>query len=460
MSEQKFNQISNQYQSGHREPTVLIRRSNETIQPAYLTNVEQGNGRIVRFTDPADGMQKIKKVMPEALTDDFQEHLAETLGASRTNSGVSADTLPRELLASRFEESPETIQSLGEAAVSNEIVLDNEASHEAADKDKKAAEMRIAAVLGEDDRSANVLAATLRAGGDSPAAIRQVLADTQRGQELRSQVSTVLSRRMEELLTEGGHFHERVQANSPNNLKTPEGKYHYEKKKYRSDEYVVLLAMAKLDGSFDISKERNSYTDYSHDHSSQGQHRQASDELLASFVRENTAAKPEHERRVDPAFLEAQEAIETMFTELLSLVRMNDEQLQEMEYLLQSELLNLDDMDERTNVLVQRVYRMYEVIESSIDAVADVKSRIKDDTIENIRKRHLLESTENTIRSGMNIVSVDFALEGVGVIDRKTQEARYDGNMQAEYRAIVGQTIRQLYETQQRLTQALETARI
>ena len=459
MSERTFNQISEQYRTSH-EPTVLIRRSDGAIQTAYLTAHEDGGGRIVRFTDPADGLEKAKRIMPGNLTDEMQAELADELSASRIDEEASIDTIPRDVLMGQVEKAPEAVESLGEVAVHESVVVDFEPSHETeSGEDVKAAEARIMAIIGEDGQRKSFLAEALRKAGDTPGAIRQALADRQSNPELREQVSSVLARRMSDLLAEGGHFHDRVQRNDPTNLKSPEGNHDYDKAKYRSDEYVVLLALAKLDGSFDITKERNNYPDYPADHGSQGQHRQASDTLLESFMRENTPVADEREPTEDETIMEARKAIDTMLVELRPMVQLNEEQFYYMENLLAG-MPNLDEMDQQTDELVGRLHRMYDIIQETINTLRQIEEGIDENTLEGVARRHVFELAVQNIRSGLDSLSMDFAMGGISMIDRKTQEARYDNNMQLEYRHLVLEIMGRMRETQQHVLNVLESAQL
>lgn len=460
MSERIFHQISKQYQSGHQEPTVLVRRSNDTIQTARVTDVTHEGKRYVKFTDPASGEERYKGLSFNSLSDEAQAKLAYELGVSVGQSEVIEDTLPREIVMGRYEQLPAATQALGKVAVTSEVIAGAGSPHEVQkNKDNIVAQERILKIIGDGAPSNNILSEILRSAGETPDEIRRALADKQNHQDLREQVFSVLSRRMADLLAEGGHFHERVQANNPNNLKAPEGNHGYEEQKYRSDEYVVLLALAKLDGSFDVTRERNNYTDYPSDHSSQGQHRQASDTLLKNFM-DDDATETGGERVVstDPVVIEAKQSIDVMVDDLRSRAHMNEEQLDNIDRLIQAEEINLNAVDEQTDALMQQVYKMYDVFEQSIEALQQLRNSVDDATLENIKQRHAIESLELAVRRELEQFSKEFAVHGIGLIDQKTTEARYDRHMDVEYRSYVAQTTARMREVQQRVLESVQDA--
>ena len=131
----------------------------------------------------------------------------------------------------------------------------------------------------------------LRELGSSPVEIQRALAyGDGSNEEVRMGIVSALGVKMRQLMNEGGHFHERVQDNRENNLKKiNEGPY--KDKQLRSEDYVILLALAKLDGSFIVDKNRNTGVDENDQHA--GQHRQAADALLASLTGEAKEPTPE-----------------------------------------------------------------------------------------------------------------------------------------------------------------------
>lgn len=391
-------------------------------------------------------------------------YLEELLSWQPEEETFDGDTIvsPHEL---EHHDRPEHLEEeLGEVAIEASgvaEVVDNEGSYETElSADDEAAEARILAVLGEDGKGKNALAEVLREVGTTPGEIRTALTDKGGKAGVRKVVRHVLMRRMTDLLAEGGHFHERVQRNDPNNLKTSEGNHGYDKPKYRSDEYVVLLALAKLDGSFDISMERNNYTDLPADDAKQGQHRQASDTLLESFANENQAAKKEREAVDDQEIMQARQAIDTMLEELRTHNRLNTEQFHHIEHILYQQMPNLDEMDEQTNMLVTRLHQTYDTIQATLHELSRLKSGIDEHTLEGIKRRSVLESAETTIRQGMNVLSTEYAYNGIGMIDRMTSDARYDANMQHEYRFRATQLLNGLKDAQQTALTIMESAEL
>lgn len=404
----------------------------------------------------SDGKLGVQLVQPE-------KNLAKRIRAEEllswqpASATVEEDTLirPHEL---EQPDTPGRVEAaLGKAAFGNEDVFEGEAERH---PDEKAAETRIGAILGKDNGGRNMLAEVLRQAGDDPSAIREALADKETHTELRETVKTVLSRRMSDLLAEGGHFHDRVQRNNPDDLKAPEGNHGYGKRKYRSDAYVVLLALAKLDGSFDTTKERNHYNDYPADHSHQGQHRQASDTLLESFIAENEPEKQEREVTDDEELLRARDVVNDMLDRLRTNNRLNYDQIEQIEDLLQYPTIDLDAVDEATDVMVARLHETYEAIQHVSDELYRIKENIDEATLSGMKRRHVFEQAAATIHHGMDVLSMEFAYQGIGMIDRLTSESRYDANMQLEYRTRVSQLLQHLKDTQQMALSIMESTEL
>lgn len=107
-----FNQISEQYSNDPAtEPTVLLERSSGMIQTARLTPKTDEYGRcFVAFTDVESGRSvgKLKPMSNEALSDDRQAVLAESL----------AETLVHNDIVERPRDIPtEVVHEAGEAAL-------------------------------------------------------------------------------------------------------------------------------------------------------------------------------------------------------------------------------------------------------------------------------------------------------------------------------------------------------
>lgn len=391
-------------------------------------------------------------------------YLEELLSWQPEEEAFEGDTIVRPHELEHHDQPEHLEEELGEVAIEASgiaEVVDNEGSYETElSADDEAAEARILAVLGEDGKGQNMLAEVLREAGTTPGEIRAALADKEGKADMRKSVRHTLMRRMTDLLAQGGHFHERVQRNDPNNLKSPEGNHGYDKSKYRSDEYVVLLALAKLDGSFDTSMESNNYADLRADDAKQGQHRQASDTLLKSFADENAPAAPERSVTDDEEIMQARRAVDTMLEELRAHNRLNTEQFHHIEHILYQQMPNLDEMDEQTNMLVARLHQTYDVIQTTLNELNRLKDSIDEHTREGIARRQVFESAEATIRTGMNVLSTDFAYSGIGMIDRMTSDARYDANMQHEYRFRATQLLNGLKDTQQTALSILESVQL
>ena len=81
---------------------------------------------------------------------------------------------------------------------------------------------------------------------------------------------------------------ERVRWDSPNNLKSPNHNGYEKFGKLKSSEYVALLALAKIDGSFDSSRADATQSHINHDGTpGYGQHRTAADTLLWTLMKLN-----------------------------------------------------------------------------------------------------------------------------------------------------------------------------
>lgn len=435
MSERSFHQISQQYESGHK-PSVLIRRSDGTIQAAELTEFanEHGN-RLVRFDKPknqsdneAQSTSKRKYVNDEALSDYVQSQLANELASDLEHE----ETIPDLILDSTPELEPEQLsnnerqEDRAEAQVALGVISVREAlglppKSEVASieqrsnsqvtslkeellakaqslKERKelapptdselSAQKLIAKIMLSGNLNGGMLQDDLRKLGDNAAVIQRSLKDREHSAKLRSDVEAALAIRMRQLLDEGGHFHERVQANDPNNLKTPNGNHGYGNKKFTSEEYAVVLAMAKLDGTFDVSRSKD-YKDLPDDHAHQGQHRQAADTLLASFMTEDLQ-DDQHPIESDDGYLIArikEYAVES--AERIDYVRV---ELQNLSESISLQYLNYDEVSQaaaRINSLIDDCYEdIKSLLGSSIeynDIIYSLENVINTPFIHNLR---------------------------------------------------------------------------
>lgn len=469
MSERTFNQIAEQYHGPQKDPTVLIRRGDETIQPAIVTNERDEYGRVwVKFTDPKDGMIKGKPILLDNLSDDAQAALAEELGGPLLEDEAFVDTIPRSELLARIEQAddlPDIIvepEEVGEAALDAVGIEEpvNSAEQESAsvelDPKQVAAAKRVESIMGENGDADSSLANTLREAGANPLDIVMKLADKESGAKLRSGVLNVLSRRMADLLAEGGHFHKRIQENMPNNLKHVPGGFGYEKDKYPSDEYVVLLALAKLDGSFDDAQAGSGYKDLPKSHQHNGQHRQAADTLLESFNDKAKSTAPERDLTDDEVIQEARQVIDELRNNLSGHIALNEEDLIQIQDMVQGNFFDPDHVDEATNGLSARLQDTYQAFQDAISVITRLQSESEVSTLEDVQRQHLLESATTNLRQTMDSYSGGFAMNGIGAIDRLTSELRYDRNMQLQYRSQVKQIVEQMMQTQPMLLRMID----
>ncbi|GEM_PF-3295356 len=469
MSERTFNQISEQYHGEHKEPAVLIRRG-EKIQTAIVTEHRDKEGRpYVQFTDPLDGEVKYKPIALNNLSDEAQAGLAEELsGAPLIDDEGFIDTIPRRVLLEQvghIEEGPDIVvhpEEIGEVALEaigvEEPAGKDELKPTEAEIDPKrqAAIARIQAIIGEHGDADSSLADVLREAGSSPLEIITKLADKESGAKLRSGVQNVLSRRMADLLAEGGHFHTRIQENMPNNLKHVPGGFGYEKDKYPSDEYVVLLAMAKLDGTFDDAQAGSGYKDLPKDHQHNGQHRQAADTLLESFSAKTKDDGPERDITNDEIIQKARQAVDDLRSNIVDYVHLNEEDLIRIQDMVQGNFFDTDHVDDVTNQIAARLQQTYQTFQDTIGTIHRLKSDTENGTLEDVRREHMLESAATSLRQSMDTFSASFALNGIGAIDRLTSELRYDHNMQLQYRSQVPQIIEQMKQAQTMLLRMID----
>jgi hypothetical protein len=85
-----YSQITEQYDAGHQQPTVLARRGNGDIVTAQLTaDTDELGRRFVQY-DTAGGPAK-KALAYDSLTDDSQEQLASELAESRITSASQTE---------------------------------------------------------------------------------------------------------------------------------------------------------------------------------------------------------------------------------------------------------------------------------------------------------------------------------------------------------------------------------
>lgn len=305
------------------------------------------------------------------------------------------------------------------------------------------AEEAIAAAVGENLRDGGELGRALRAAGDSAEAIRQALDQKAGDPDLREKVLDVLRDRFSELRVKGNQFHERVQRDSPDNLKKAATGFGYEDDKYTSKEYTSRMALAKLDGSFDKSA-ATTFKDYPSNHAHQGQHRQAAETILKSFESEKAAPefKPE-----DEASPELQLVIRTVMELHHTATSMNIEasnHIEQLEYMAHMDIID-------TDVIAQSVYRLGTIfkelqlqasdtlrlakgLRSDLDDMAR-ESRSAVDQLDNIEHR--------MVRVGYMLDDV-LGQEGVARAASLIDQSYYDKNVQLELRSSMPHIVEKL----------------
>lgn len=350
-------------------------------------------------------------------------------------------TLPRIPEFEYVEQSPVVGEVLADVALRQTVEVDAEQS-----VDMLKANQRIADIIGETGAPHNPLAEQLINAGASPDAIRLALADTPDGSALRTDVKHVLTQRMSQLLSEGGHFHERVQDNSPLNLKAPNGNHGYKKAKYQSDEYVVLLALAKLDGSFDTSKEKD-YTDLPDRHVHQGQHRQASNELLASFVSENEGtAEIVQEPTENDALNSARRTVSELIKSASYSVRTLDSMTESLQQVSRSEMIDLQQVHETLGMIRMRTEALAQQIQTALQSLRNIETDIDVRSDDDRRTQQSIEDALYSMLRMHSIVDQD-VMDSIQLLIRKTDEAHYERHMQLDYRSSLFQRSQQLSET-------------
>ena len=79
-----FNQLSQQIDAGHKNMTVLVERSGNKISTGSYTGEKLSNGQYVVEVTASNGEKGYRTVPAEALSDDAQANLAETLATDRS----------------------------------------------------------------------------------------------------------------------------------------------------------------------------------------------------------------------------------------------------------------------------------------------------------------------------------------------------------------------------------------
>lgn len=329
--EPKYTQIQEQYKKKHEQPTVLIERTDHSIQTARLTEIQDEYGRrYAEFTD-ADGEVKVKPMSNLSLEDANQLALAEELAASMPVNEATIETAKRSDLLRSIHEvetnvSKEVREDLGEAALEalgvdepmnmfqsrlgetpkipdtqSKNVSDVDRAREAktqleglrgrlgatpeATAEKKpdvtAAETQISAILGENMKGGGALGDALRMLGESNESIRTALSRETADDTARKNILQYIKARMTMI---EDSLPERVKKNRNKAV----SKDRYGVDSMLSMDYAAELALAKLDGSFEYDQE----VKLDDGSLKVDQHRGAADLVLADFAKDQVVDRP------------------------------------------------------------------------------------------------------------------------------------------------------------------------
>lgn len=445
-----FNQISEQYEASHQEPTVLIRRSNGDIQTARLTNrVDEQGRRIAAFEDEKLGKAE-KGVNGKGLTDEAQELLAQELAESSIVRGAES-----------YERIGKAEKSLANVALELTEVQQPIAIAEVQDTPRQKVEIHLKkeniqrAAMELHRTLAGELAQVFNGIEDNMDAQRAAIDPNDGDPELRRRLEAVLRNRIDELGSKQ-LLPERVQDNSPGNLKSiPSNRFGYNDDRYLSRDYSAKLALAMLDGSFDGDPRKKDYADLPADHPHNGQHRQAARLVLESFAEQKKSEQqdsPEEEAESGDALNEVKSVLR----------RLNeDEDLARVEYLVRDldeefgrGLPNIIDTDQ-----VNYQLRTYESqLEAASEAIHESLARIASlsGDIEPSDQATLEEIQRNASSAHYQLES---ARQMIGMLASKVDELAYDQGAQLEVRSLFTQQMPQaIYELQQALYRIKSTA--
>jgi hypothetical protein len=260
----------------------------ETDWQVYRTYTEERNGKKVVLVD----IVKDEIAKPGIPAERFLSW------QPSPTSEVSEDTVPRPIQIARkgttspevsqnSEESPKFVHDIGEEAIAvsaaPEKVWDKNESLKGSPENLQASDALISDILGHDGEGGGSLGNILRTLGSDPEAIRKSLERSDAHKENRESVASILRVRVNQLRGTGS-LSDAVENDDQVHLKTVPLGFGYEDRQYTSEEYAVLLALSKLDGTFDIRKSKQSrFDDLPADHPHNGQHRQSAEAILQSF---------------------------------------------------------------------------------------------------------------------------------------------------------------------------------
>ena len=310
------------------------------------------------------------------------------------------------------------------------------------------AEARVAAIIGKDSLGGGHLGEKLRLAGSSPDEIVKALAESSDNQELRDEILNTLRVRMTQLLDQGGQFHERVQRNDPDNKKSVPLGFNYKREKYTSDEYVCLLALAKLDGSFDIKLATQGISDLPADDIHAGQHRQAADTLLESFAKEQSG--PEIEIPPSDEFLrEIHHAVIELSAQLGDNFRLSSEKMEEILTLVKMPMFNTQDIEWRITEVAAVYSDAHAKINNTQRKIRNAKHMIDTENGSNAKLDEQIEMIDTQIHRANETLRTNEYRGGLDMINHMNSDLAYDSNMLLEFRSRVPQVIHTMRQTEQ-----------
>lgn len=435
------------------EGQFVVKRSNGTLETGWeihgVTEDTNGNLRAV-IVNRELGLTKPGVLASELLAwqPSHDEELVEDT-VPRLNTWEHLETYKVPTAAR------ETREELGAEALEH---FADEVSPEATPEkspDVIHAEETIATIIGENGKDGGSLGEVLRTADGDPTAIRAALDQKTGDPELRDRVLSLLRVRFHQLRAQGGKFHERPQDDPDNNEKSVPLGFGYEKNKYRSSEYVIRLALAKLDGTFDLKKsEFDTPNDLPNDHEHAGQHRQAADVVLESFMEEKVATKAELTGEESPELQEAARIIE----ETRELI---DQKARESGYSIDylSEIAHQPMIDtEQASQAVYQIGIALKEIQLQAEEARQRITRTMSDmpaTADNQATINRLDETAYALRGIVNRMDDGLGMDGVARAASLIDQLPYDQNMVLELRSYMPRIVDQVRSTLQLASRAI-----
>jgi len=272
----------------------VVGQTGDTVESHYYNTSTQNNGN--NFGDRISRVLEIGREYEAGedpyITEELGDRAIEAVGIETPEEVAPLHLSEVEVVVSESHEKP--------AISSNQL------------KDTLAAYSTLRTLLGENRKGGGLLGDALKeyAGAEAKNSQLRELLDAQNGdKELRQQARTILRNRLEQLTGQNPPLFG-YDVENDNEKAVPQN-FDYDESKMLSRDYVAALALAKLDGSFDVSKGEffSAKTD--------GQHRKAAELLLKSFADERIADTPEADdtnlddeavRELNQAYTQSREA--------------------------------------------------------------------------------------------------------------------------------------------------------